>query len=87
LILRDRLDATERAELDRLYDAPNVDRAGVARVLALLEREGVRQEVETVIGTYHDRAAAALLAAARPGNNPARDRLLTLVERLSSRSR
>jgi geranylgeranyl diphosphate synthase type I len=87
LILRDRLDATERAELDHLYAAPNVDRAGVARVLALLEREGVRQEVEAVIGTYHDRAAAALLAAARPGNNPARDCLLTLVEQLSSRSR
>src|SRR5215213_3702390 len=87
LILRDRLTGTERAELDRIYAEPNVDRAGVARVLALLERERVRQEVEAVIGTYHDRAAAALLDAARPGHNPARDRLLTLVERLSSRSR
>jgi len=86
LILRDRLDDAERADLDRLYAAPNVDRAGVTRVLALLQREGVRQEVEAVIGTYHDRAAAALLDAARPGSNPARDRLLTLVERLSSRS-
>jgi geranylgeranyl diphosphate synthase type I len=86
LILRDRLDDAERAELDRLYAMPNVDRAGVARVLALLEREGVRQEVETVISDYHDRATAALLDAARPGSNPARDRLLTLVERLSSRS-
>jgi geranylgeranyl diphosphate synthase, type I len=86
LILRDRLDDAERSELDHLYTAPNVDRAGVARVLALLERESVRQEVEAVIGKYHDRATAALLEAARPGNNPARDHLLTLVERLSSRS-
>ena len=39
LILRDRLDDAEREELDRLLSAPNVDRAGVARVLALLERE------------------------------------------------
>jgi geranylgeranyl diphosphate synthase type I len=87
LILRDRLEDAERGELDRLYAAPNVDRAGVARVLALLEREAVRQEVEAVIGNYHDRATAALLDAARPGNNSARDHLLTLVEQLSSRSR
>jgi len=86
LILRDRLDDAERAELDRLYAAPNVDHAGVAQVLALLEREAVRQEVEAVIANYHDRAIAALLDAAQPGTNPARDRLLTLVERLSSRS-
>jgi geranylgeranyl diphosphate synthase, type I len=86
LILRDRLDNAERAELDDLYAAPNVDPAGVARVLALLQREGVRHEVEAVIGNYHDQATAALLDAARPGDNPARDRLLTLVDRLSSRS-
>src|SRR5918998_537619 len=86
VILRDRLDDAERAELDRLYAAPNVDRVGVARVLALLERAGVRQEVEAVVGDYHDRATAALLDAAQPGHNPARDHLLDLVERLSSRS-
>jgi hypothetical protein len=56
-------------------------------VLALLERERVREEVEAVIGNYHDQATAALLDAARPGSNPARDRFLTLVETLSSRSR
>jgi geranylgeranyl diphosphate synthase, type I len=86
LILRNKLHESERAELDRLYAAPNVDQVGVARVLALLEREGVRPEVEAVIGDYHDRAASALLDAAQPGNNPARDRLLALVERLSTRS-
>jgi geranylgeranyl diphosphate synthase, type I len=86
LLLRDRLDDAERAELDRLYATPNVNRAGVVRVLALLEREAVRQEVEAAIADYHDGATAALLDAARPGSNPARDRLLTLVERLSSRS-
>src|SRR3954447_9324121 len=86
LILRDRLEDAERVELDRLYAAPNVDPAGVVRVLALLQREGVRQEVEAVISRYHDQATAALLDAARPGDNPARDHLLALVERLSSRS-
>jgi geranylgeranyl pyrophosphate synthase len=86
LILRERLDETEREELSHIFTAPNVDGAGVSRVLALLEREAVRQEVEAVIASYHQRAAAALIDAAQPGNNPARDRLLTLVERLSSRS-
>ena len=86
LILRERLEEREREELSRLFSAPNVDRVGVARVLALLEREAVRQEVEAVIAGYHDRAAAALIDAAQPGNNPARDHLLALVERLSSRS-
>jgi geranylgeranyl diphosphate synthase type I len=86
LILRQRLGESERAELGRLYTAPYVDDAGAARVLELLEREAVRQEVEVVIANYHDRAGAALIAAAQPGDNPARDYLLTLVERLSSRS-
>jgi geranylgeranyl diphosphate synthase type I len=86
LILRERLDETEREELSRLFSAPNVDGAGVARVLALLEREAVRQEIEAVIAGYHDRAAAALIDAAQPGSNRSRDRLLVLVERLASRS-
>jgi len=86
LILRERLDHAEREELNRLFTAPNVDGMGVARVLALLEREAVRQEVEAVIAGYHDRAAAALLDAAQPGSNLARVSLLDLVERLSSRS-
>jgi geranylgeranyl diphosphate synthase type I len=86
LILRERLDNAEREELNRLFTAPNVDGVGVARVLALLEREAVRQEVEAVIAGYHDRAAAALTDAAQPGTNSARVSLLALVERLSSRS-
>jgi geranylgeranyl diphosphate synthase, type I len=86
LMLRERLKETEREELSRLFSAPNVDGVGVARVLALLEREAVRQEVEEVIAGYHDRAAAALIDAAQPGSNRSRDQLLALVERLSSRS-
>ena len=70
LILRERLDEAEREELSRLFSASNVDGAGVARVLALLEREAVRQEVEAVIAGYHDRAAAALIDAAQPGQQP-----------------
>jgi geranylgeranyl diphosphate synthase, type I len=86
LILRERLEEVEREELRLLFSAPNVDSVGVARVLALLEREQVRQEVEAVIAGYHDRAATALIDAAQPGSNRSRDHLLALVERLSSRS-
>jgi geranylgeranyl diphosphate synthase type I len=86
LMLRERLDADERAMLNRLYSATNVDDLGVAEVLALLEREAVRPDLEAEIAGYHDRATAALLAAAQPGSNPARDHLHVLVERLSSRS-
>jgi geranylgeranyl diphosphate synthase type I len=86
LILRERLDEAEREELRRLFSASNVDSEGVARVLALLEREAVRQEIEAVVAGYHDQAATALIDATQPGDNPARDRLLALVERLSSRS-
>ena len=86
LLLRERLDAEERAELRRLYAAPSVDRSGVAHVLGLLARKAVYQDVEAEINKHHDRATAALLQASRPGANPARDRLQALVERLSSRS-
>ena len=86
LMLRERLGAEERADLSNLYAAPNVDGSGVTKVLALLEREAVRQAVEAEIARYHDRATTALLDAARPGANPARDRLRALVEHLSSRS-
>jgi geranylgeranyl pyrophosphate synthase len=86
LLLRERLTDTERDELAQIYAAPNVERAGVTRVLALLERERVREHVEAEIARYHDDATSALLSAARPGENPSRDRLLALVEQLSSRS-
>ena len=86
LLLRERLGDEERDELARVFAAPNVDGPGVTRVLTLLEREGIRQDVETEIARYHDTAAAALRAAARRGANPARDRLLELVERLSTRT-
>jgi geranylgeranyl diphosphate synthase, type I len=86
LLLRERLGSVERAELARIYDAPGVDGAGVARVLDLLAREGVRAAVEVEIALHHDRAREALLAAAPMGANPYRDELMALVERLSTRS-
>jgi geranylgeranyl diphosphate synthase type I len=85
LLLRERLDVPERAELARIFAASEVDAAGVERVLSLLERERAREAVEAEIARYHDRAAAALREAAMPGPNPSRDRLVALVDRLSTR--
>lgn len=86
VMLRERLDAGGRAELAALFAAPKVDEVGVARVLALLDQAAVRPAIEQEIVGYHDRATSALHEAAQPGENPARDRLLALVERLSTRS-
>ena len=69
LILRERLDEPEPRSSSRLFPAPKVDGAGVARVLALLEREGCAK-IEAVIASYHDQAAAALIGAAQPGQQP-----------------
>ena len=86
LLLRERADPATRAELAAIYAAPVVAGAGVARVLALLAAAGIRAEVETRVEALHDEARAALLAAAHPGPNPARDHLLTLVDSLAVRS-
>jgi geranylgeranyl diphosphate synthase type I len=86
LVLGERLAPPQRAELAHIYTATNVDDLGVAHVLEFLDREEVRDTIETEIARYHDRARAALLDAARPGENPFRDQLLSLVERLSNRS-
>jgi len=86
LMLRERLSTGDRDEVKALYAASNIDGPGVARVLDLLQRHGVRQDVETEISRYHDAAATALLEAARPGEIPARERLLAMVERLAIRT-
>jgi geranylgeranyl diphosphate synthase type I len=84
LILRQRLTPTESAELERLY-ATSGNGAATARVIELLAQVEVRQEVETEIARYHDRAVNALYAAS-PVATPYRDRLLALVARLATRS-
>jgi geranylgeranyl diphosphate synthase type I len=45
LLLRAAADNSSTPELARLYDAPEIDPAGVVRVLALLERFGNRKQV------------------------------------------
>lgn len=85
LLLRQRLGAFEREELHRLLAQREVDGPGVVRVLEMLDQQRVRADVESAVARYHDEAATALLAAA-PVESPARDSLLALVERLSTRA-
>ena len=85
LLLRERADAAEAAELDALYASSEVSAAGVGRVLALLERHQVGRSVEARVASYHDQARAALLEAADPGDNPCREALMRLVDNLAVR--
>lgn len=85
LVLRDLVDEKTRAELDELYAADEIDPVGVERVLDLLAAHDVRSVIEAEVRAYHDQARDALLGAVGAGNNPARDRLLLLVENLATR--
>ena len=86
LMLRQRASPAELAELDARFALGAVDPEGVDRVLALLAAHDVRAAVEERVEAFHDEARDALLDAAGPGPNPARDRLRDLVERLAARS-
>ena len=85
LLLRAAASPADRERLAKLYAVPEVDGDGVGDVLALLERYGIRQQVEEQVLGYHDAARDALLDAARPGDNPGRDALLTMVDQLALR--
>jgi geranylgeranyl diphosphate synthase type I len=85
LMLRDRVDAAGKAQLNRLYDAPEIDDSGIAEMLALLERYKVRTDVEARIAELHEEAGGCLVSAAAEGANPARDALAALVSMLADR--
>ncbi len=86
LLLRDRVDAVTRAELNALFKGNTVDERGVRRVLELLAAHGVQSEVEARIAALHDDARLALLAVTQPGPNPPRDTLLATVDGLAVRA-
>jgi len=86
LLLRERASAAELAELDAISAAPEVDADGIARVLAMLARHRVNEEVAARVVAYHDEAGAALPEAARFGTNPYREALMGLVEMLAVRA-
>jgi geranylgeranyl diphosphate synthase type I len=86
LMLRERVTPQEAAELQRLYDQPEITVQGISRVLELLDRYQVRTDIEQQIAAYHDAAQNHLTAATGNGNNPGRDALQDLTEALSSRT-
>lgn len=85
LMLRARASDEERAWLDQQYAASEIDEAGTRGVLGLLERHGVRSDVETRIAELHDEAQRGLESAALPGENPSKDALAALVAVLANR--
>ena len=87
LLLRSAVDGAERAVIDDLFGRDEIDEGGVQTVLDLLAAYDVRPLVAARVRSYHDEAREALLAAARPGDNPARELLLAQVEQLASRDR
>jgi geranylgeranyl diphosphate synthase type I len=86
LLLRERASPSIRDELASIYAAPAIAAAGIERVLTLFAEHDVPAAIETRVQQYHDQARSALLTATGPNQNPARDRLLVLVERLAIRS-
>lgn len=85
LILRERLESAIRAEVDALYASSPVGEEGVTRVLDLLARNGVRDEVDARVSQYHDEARTALLSAGRQESSGAWEQLQILVDRLAGR--
>jgi len=86
LLLLERADSNDRAMIDQSYRAPEVDAAGIEKMLALLAKYEIRPAVEAQVRANHDGAVAALLRAA-PDDSPARAELLRRVQILASRSK
>ncbi len=86
LLLRERAGPATRDELLQIYQTPVIEAAGIERVLALLTEYEVQATIEAQVQRYHDQARSALVTATNRDPNPARDRLLDLVERLALRT-
>lgn len=85
LMLRDRLSAGLRTEVDALYAGSIIGDCGVGRILDLLAETGVRDDIDARVTHYHDEARAALIAACGQGPAHAWDQLLALVDQLARR--
>lgn len=84
LLLRERLDPPAQAEVNAIYAQDEVSEEDVAHVLSLMDTRGVRRDVERVVATYHDAAAAVLAGAAL--NTAYQSQLQALVESLATRT-
>jgi geranylgeranyl diphosphate synthase type I len=86
ILLQAAASPADRAALDRVYGADEIDAAGVRRVLELLERYEIRASVERQVRAYHADAARAIDIACPDRANAARRALVDKVELLASRS-
>jgi geranylgeranyl diphosphate synthase type I len=85
VLLRQRVNQTERSRLMRLYEDDPIGDSGVAEVLALLDRHEISADVSAIVDGYHAKAIAALQGATFGIENPAVKALYDLAERLAFR--
>lgn len=86
LLLRSMVSGSTAAELDKLYEQPELDATNVGKVFEMLEHHDVRPRVELQVSKYHDLARQALTGAAGPDISPARTALFALIDTLATRS-
>jgi geranylgeranyl diphosphate synthase type I len=83
IALASAVDAAEFEELAEIYRGEAVNDAAVGKVLELLARYDVREQIQRVVGRYHDDARLLLESAAAP--SPARRALEALIDRMARR--
>ena len=85
LLLRNRASDRELARIVELYGGDEIDDAGIATIIELLDAHGIRNEASRQVELFHERAATALAemrALLQPG--PVQE-LGKLVRRLEAR--
>lgn len=88
LLLRAQATPDQQATLDALYAGDEIDEAGIAAVLALLEDHGIRQQVqERVESSHHDAVTAlASIGHGSAATNEGLTAIAGLIERMRVRS-
>jgi geranylgeranyl diphosphate synthase type I len=86
LLLRRATSDADRAELDRIFAGPAVSESDVERVLAMLARYRIADEVEARVRRAHDTAVTELDALPTGTDNAAIAALRALTDRMAARS-
>ncbi|MGC4190351.1 MAG: polyprenyl synthetase family protein [Thermomicrobiales bacterium] len=86
LLLRAQATPEETETLDALYAGDEIDEAGVATVLALLEAHGIRQQVLDQVESAHQDAISALASIGSADANDGLVAIARLIERMRVRS-
>lgn len=88
LLLRAQATPDQQATLDALYAGDEIDEAGIATVLALLEDHGIRQQVQERVESSHHDAVTALASIGRgtAATNEGLTAIASLIERMRVRS-